>query len=91
MMVRLLPDSFPSGINHHKVKKMTTEQKFSSVMDILEDAVNRQIVLDIQYPLIYNQVVRFYEDRGVQLYGDVDEDYEILLSKLETDLFYYET
>tara|TARA_Y100000813_G_C24027304_1_gene288024 strand:- start:88 stop:300 length:213 start_codon:yes stop_codon:yes gene_type:complete len=70
---------------------MTTEQKFSSVMDILEDAVNRQIVLDIQYPLIYNQVVRFYEDRGVQLYGDVDEDYEILLSKLETDLFYYET
>ena len=60
-------------------------------MDILEDAVDRQIVLDIQYPLIYNQVVRFYEDRGVQLYGDVDEDYEILLSKLETDLFYYET
>tara|TARA_Y200000002_G_scaffold221186_1_gene182648 strand:+ start:733 stop:945 length:213 start_codon:yes stop_codon:yes gene_type:complete len=70
---------------------MTTEQKFSSVIDILADAVDRQIVLDIQYPLIYNQVVRFYEDRGVQLYGDVDEDYEILLSKLETDLFYYET
>ena len=70
---------------------MSTEQKFSSVIDILEDAVDRQIVLDIQYPLIYNQVVRFYEDRGVQLYGDVDEDYEILLSKLEADLFYYET
>ena len=70
---------------------MTTEQKFSSVIDILEDAVDRQIVLDIQYPLIYNQVVRFYEDRGVQLYGDVDEDYEILLSKLEADIFYYET
>ena len=70
---------------------MTTEQKFSSVIDFLEDAVDRQIVLDIQYPLIYNQVVRFYEDRGVQLYGDVDEDYEILLSKLEADLFYYET
>ena len=70
---------------------MTTEQKFSSVIDILADAVDRQIVLDIQYPLIYNQVVRSYEDRGVQLYGDVDEDYEILLSKLETDLFYYET
>ena len=70
---------------------MTTEQKFSSVIDILEDAVDRKIVLDIQYPLIYNQVVRFYEDRGVQLYGDVDEDYEILLSKLEADLFYYET
>jgi|TARA_B100001778_G_scaffold6546_1_gene5363 hypothetical protein len=70
---------------------MTTEQKFAPVIDILADAVDRQIVLDIQYPLIYNQVVRFYEDRGIQLYGDVDEDYEILLSKLEKDLFYYDT
>ena len=70
---------------------MTTEQKFAPVIDILADAVDSQIVLDIQYPLIYNQVVRFYEDRGIQLYGDVDEDYEILLSKLEKDLFYYDT
>ena len=70
---------------------MTTEQKFAPVIGILADAVDRQIVLDIQYPLIYNQVVRFYEDRGIQLYGDVDEDYEILLSKLEKDLFYYDT
>ena len=69
---------------------MTTAQKFSSVIDVLTDAVDRQVTLDIEYPIIYNQVVKFYEEKGVDFYGDVDEDYDILLSKLEQDLFYYE-
>ena len=54
---------------------MTTAQKFSSVIDILSDAVDRQVTLDIEYPIIYNQVVKFYEEKGVDFYGDVDEDY----------------
>ena len=70
---------------------MTTAQKFSSCLDILEDAVDRQVTLDIEYPIIYNQVLKFYEEKGVDFYGDVDEDYDILLTKLEQDLFYYET
>ena len=69
---------------------MTTAQKFSSCLDILSDAVDRQVTLDIEYPVIYNQVLKFYEEKGVDFYGDVDEDYDILLSKLEQDLFYYE-
>ncbi len=69
---------------------MTTAQRFSSCIEILYDAVDRQIVLDTEYPIIYNQVVKFYEDKGVHFYGDVDEDYDILLSKLEQDLFYYD-
>ena len=69
---------------------MTTAQKFSSCLDILEDAVDRQVTLDIDYPIIYNQVLKFYEEKGVDFYGDVDEDYDILLTKLEQDLFYYE-
>ena len=69
---------------------MTTAQKFSSVIDILADAVDRQVTLDIEYPVLYNKVVKFYEEKGVDFYGDVDEDYDILLTKLESDLFYYE-
>jgi|TARA_B100000035_G_scaffold267753_1_gene240936 hypothetical protein len=65
---------------------MTTTQRFSSVIDILFDAVDRKIVLDTEYPIIYNQIVKHYEEKGVDFYGDVDEDYDILLSKLETDL-----
>jgi hypothetical protein len=74
-----------------EVKHMTTAQKFSSCIDILSDAVDRQVTLDIEYPVIYNQVLKFYEEKGVDFYGDVDEDYDILLTKLEQDLFYYDT
>ena len=70
---------------------MTTTQKFSSAIDILWDAINRQVTLDIEYPNLYNKIVKHYEEKGVDFYGDVDEDYDILLSKLEQDLFYYET
>ena len=69
---------------------MTTAQKFSSVIDILADAVDRQVTLDIEYPIIYNKVLKHYEEKGVDFYGDVDEGYDILLTKLESDLFYYE-
>ena len=53
---------------------MTTAQKFSSVVGILYDAVDRQVTLDIEYPAVYNQVLKFYEEKGVDFYGDVDED-----------------
>ena len=69
---------------------MTTTQKFSSCLEILYEAVDRQVTLDIEYPIIYNQVLKQYEEKGVDFYGDVDEDYDILLTKLEQDLFYYE-
>ena len=69
---------------------MTATQKFSSSLDILTDAVDRQVTLDIEYPILYNKVLKFYEEKGVDFYGDVDEDYDILLTKLENDLFYYE-
>ena len=69
---------------------MTTAQKFSSCLEILYESVDRQVTLDIEYPVIYNQVLKFYEEKGVDFYGDVDEDYDILLTKLEQDLFYYD-
>ena len=67
---------------------MTTTQKFSSCLDILSEAVDRQVTLDIEYPILYNKVMKFYEEKGVSFYGDVDENYFILLSKLEQDLCY---
>ncbi len=54
------------------------------------DAIDRQVILDTEHPLMYNKLVRYYEDRGAQFYGNVDENYDLLLSKLEQD-FYYET
>ena len=45
-------------------------------------------MLDTENPVMYNKLIRHYEDRGTQFYGNVDEDYDLLLSKLEQDLYY---
>ena len=37
---------------------------------------------------MYNRIMRHYEDRGIDFYGNVDEDYDILLDNLESDLHY---
>lgn len=65
---------------------MTTRQKFAPVLDILNQAVTGDIFLDSDYPNIFKKVFKFYEDKGVQFWGDVDEDYAILIDKLATDL-----
>tara|TARA_B100001093_G_scaffold508147_1_gene569773 strand:+ start:123 stop:368 length:246 start_codon:yes stop_codon:yes gene_type:complete len=59
-----------------------------TTLDILNDAIDRKLILDIEYPLLYNKMVRHYEDRGIDFYGNVDEDYDILLDNLESDLYY---
>ena len=52
------------------------------------DAINRKTMLDTENPVVYNKLIRHYEDKGAQFYGDVDENYDLLLSKLEQDLNY---
>tara|TARA_R100001510_G_C7647900_1_gene205247 strand:+ start:1150 stop:1365 length:216 start_codon:yes stop_codon:yes gene_type:complete len=67
---------------------MTTAQRFSPHIDLLYEAIDRQVVLDTEYPIIYNEIMKYYEEKGVDFYGDVDENYDILLNKLERDLYY---
>ena len=52
------------------------------------DAIDRNTMLDTENPVVYNKLIRHYEDKGAQFYGDVDENYDLLLSKLEQDLNY---
>ena len=41
-------------------------ERFSPSIQILRDAVDRKIILDIEYPVIYNKIMRFLETKGVQ-------------------------
>ena len=59
-------------------------QRFSP--SILKDAIDRKIILDLEYPVIYNQIMRLFESAGIQFYGDVDENYDIFLNQLEKEL-----
>jgi hypothetical protein len=66
---------------------MTTIQKFAPVSDVLRSAVTGDVDLDTEYPTIFQKVYRHYEEKGVDFYGNPDEDYAILIDKLEFDLF----
>jgi len=70
---------------------MTTTQKFATAISILESAVLGDVNLDSEYPSLFKNVFKFYEEKGIDFYGDVEEDYAILIDNLERDLFYEKT
>jgi hypothetical protein len=60
--------------------------KFKSDLKKLTSAVEGHINLDEQYPKLYQKVIRYYEDRGIQLYDDPEDDYNVILDQVESDL-----
>ena len=64
---------------------MTIQSKFASSLQILRDAAHGDVSLD-QYPGLFNQVFRFYENKGVRFWGvDFEEDYAYLIDHLIAD------
>ena len=61
-------------------------RKFPEDIDILNDAVDGVVNLEDEYPQIYKKIYEFYDIRGLQLCGDPDDDYEVVLTQLEKDL-----
>ena len=60
--------------------------KFKSDLKKLTSAVEGSIALDEDYPKLYQKIIRFYEDQGVQLYDDPEDDYNVILDNIEADL-----
>ena len=61
-------------------------RKFSSDISILNDAIDGVVNLDDEYPQLYKRLYEFYDVNGIQLFGDPDDDYEVVLYQLERDL-----
>ena len=61
-------------------------RKFSNDIDILADAIDGVINLEDDYPQLYKKLYEFYDVNGIQLFGDADDDYEVVLTQLEKDL-----
>ena len=60
--------------------------KFKTELAKLNDAVEGNVSLDIEYPKLYQKLTRYYEDRGLQLYQDPEDDYNVILDQVEVDL-----
>ena len=61
-------------------------RKFSNDIDILADAIDGVINLEDDYPQLYKKLYEFYDVNGIQLYGDADDDYEVVITQLAKDL-----
>jgi hypothetical protein len=61
-------------------------RKFANDLDILNDAVDGIVNLEDDYPQLYKKIYEFYDVNGLQLFGDPDDDYEVVLTQLERDL-----
>jgi len=60
--------------------------KFKNSIGVLKEAVEGTVNLDTDYPKIYRKIYKYYQDNGVQLYNDIEEDYEVILNYIEDDL-----
>ncbi len=65
---------------------MSVQVKFKKDIGMLIAAANGDFYLDVKNPKLYKKVRRFYEKEGVEFTGDVEEDYEILIDYLASDL-----
>lgn len=68
-------------MNPHKLLR-----KFSNDLAILNDAIDGVVNLEDDYPHLYKKLYEFYDVNGLQLFGDPDDDYEVVLTQLEKDL-----
>ena len=60
--------------------------KFHKEYNKLTQAITGDIDLEAQHTRLYQKLIRFYEDRGVQLYDDPEDDYNVILDSVEADL-----
>ena len=65
---------------------MTLTAKFKKDVSTLRGAANGEFYLDVKNPKLYKKLRRFYESEGVVFSNDVEDDYEILMDQLATDL-----
>ena len=59
-----------------------------SDLSILRSAVNGDVSLDTDNPSLFNRIFKLYEKRGVEFYGDPEDDDEILIDHIASDIGY---
>ena len=65
---------------------MSLTAKFKKDIMTLKAAANGEFYLDVKNPKLYKKLRRFYVNEGVVFSNDVEDDYEILMDQLATDL-----
>ena len=60
--------------------------KFRKHLPLLEQTVRRECELDHSNPKLYKKVYRYLRDKGVEFYNNPDDDYELVVEELTSEL-----
>ena len=64
----------------------TFSSKFRKSIQTLNRAIKREVILAIDQPKLYKKIVKYFESEGVEFYGDIEADYELILSLISEEL-----
>ena len=65
---------------------MTLTSKFKKDLNILRDAANKEIFLDVKNPKLYKKVKRYYQNEIDYSEDDHELNYSLVLECLKQDL-----
>lgn len=60
--------------------------KFRKSIPTLNRAIKREVILAIDQPKLYKKIVKYFQTEGVEFYGDIEADYELILSLISEEL-----
>lgn len=61
------------------MSEQTFTEKFRKEKYTLERAIDREVILPLDKPKLWKKIVKFYEEKGIQFYGEVEADYIMIL------------
>jgi len=85
-LTRLSIPHYNLFVRLRQMSRSKFHSKFKSDLKKLTAAIEGSVVLDEDYPKLYQKLIRFYEDQGIQLYDDPEDDYNVILDQVEADL-----
>lgn len=61
------------------MSEQTFTEKFRKERYTLERAIDREVILPLDKPKLWKKIVKFYEEKGIEFYGEVETDYIMIL------------
>ena len=68
------------------MSEQTFAEKFRKEKYTLQRALDREVILPIDKPKLWKKIVKFFEEQGVQFYGEVEADYIMILNLISEEL-----
>jgi hypothetical protein len=68
------------------MSEQTFADKFRKEKYTLQRALDREVILPIDKPKLWKKIIKFFEEQGVQFYGEVEADYIMILNLISEEL-----